>query len=99
MAEGKKLNITITSILLGVLGAVLVSSSAFYMVLKFGTLTWSSITVTTISILILNFLKNTNDKEIAITQMIMGSGTTIAAGVAFTMPVYVLFGGSLESIN
>lgn len=30
MAEGKKLNITITSILLGVLGAVLVSSSAFY---------------------------------------------------------------------
>lgn len=67
MAEGKKLNITITSILLGVLGAVLVSSSAFYMVLKFGTLTWSSITVTTISILILNFLKNTNDKEIAIT--------------------------------
>ena len=63
MAEGKKLNITITSILLGVLGAVLVSSSAFYMVLKFGTLTWSSITVTTISILILNFLKEAIKKE------------------------------------
>lgn len=99
MAGAKKLNITIASVLLGVLGAILVSSSAFYTVLKFGTLTWSSITVTTISILILNFLKSTNDKEIAITQMIMGSGTTIAAGVAFTMPVYILFGGSIESIS
>lgn len=99
MAEGKKLNITIASVILGVLGAVLVSSGAFYTVLKFGILTWSSITVTTISILFLNFLKKTDNKEIAITQMIMGSGTTIAAGVAFTMPAYILLGGSVSNIN
>ena len=34
------LNITFKSILIGIIGAVLVSASSFYIVLKFGALPW-----------------------------------------------------------
>ena len=56
------LNITFKSILIGIIGAVLVSASSFYIVLKFGALPWPTIMVTLLSMMALKFFKKTNNK-------------------------------------
>lgn len=51
------LNITFESILIGIIGAILVSASSFYIVLKFGALPWPTIMVTLLSMMALKFFK------------------------------------------
>ena len=93
------LNITFKSILIGIIGAVLVSASSFYIVLKFGALPWPTIMVTLLSMMALKFFKKTNNKEITITHTIMSAGSMVAGGVAFTVPAYIILGGKLTDIN
>ena len=93
------LNITFESILIGIIGAVLVSASSFYIVLKFGALPWPTIMVTLLSMMALKFFKKTNNKEITITHTIMSAGSMVAGGVAFTVPAYIILGGKLTDIN
>ena len=93
------LNITFESILIGIIGAILVSASSFYIVLKFGALPWPTIMVTLLSMMALKFFKKTNNKEITITHTIMSAGSMVAGGVAFTVPAYIILGGKLTDIN
>ena len=95
----KKIKITPASVIIGVIGAVLISASSFYTVLKFGALPWPTVMVTLISIMALNFFKKTDSKEITVTHTIMSAGSMVAGGVAFTMPGYLILGGKLENIN
>ena len=95
----KKIKITPASVIIGVIGAVLISASSFYTVLKFGALPWPTVMVTLISIIALNFFKKTDSKEITVTHTIMSAGSMVAGGVAFTMPGYLILGGKLENIN
>ena len=97
--KSSELNITFKSILIGIIGAVLVSASSFYIVLKFGALPWPTIMVTLLSMMALKFFKKTNNKEITITHTIMSAGSMVAGGVAFTVPAYIILGGKLTDIN
>ena len=99
MTEGKKLNITFPAIFIGIVGAILVSASSFYIVLKFGALPWPTIMVTLLSMITLKFFKRTDNKEITITHTIMSAGSMVAGGVAFTVPAYIILGGKLSDIN
>lgn len=92
-------NITLAAIFTGIIGAVLVSSSSFYIALKFGALPWPTIMVTLLSMIILNLFKKTNNKEITIAHTIMSAGSMVAGGVAFTMPAYIILGGKLKDIH
>ena len=92
-------NITFPVILTGIIGAVLVSSSSFYIALKFGALPWPTIMVTLLSMMTLNLFKKANNKEITISHTIMSAGSMVAGGVAFTMPAYIILGGKLMDIN
>ena len=92
-------NITFPVILTGIIGAVLVSSSSFYIALKFGALPWPTIMVTLLSMMTLNLFKKANNKEITISHTIMSAGSMVAGGVAFTMPAYIILGGKLTDIN
>ena len=99
MTEEKKLNITFPAIFIGIVGAILVSASSFYIVLKFGALPWPTIMVTLLSMITLKFFKRTDNKEITITHTIMSAGSMVAGGVAFTVPAYIILGGKLSDIN
>ena len=98
MTEEKKLNITFPAVFIGIVGAILVSASSFYIVLKFGALPWP-IMVTLLSMITLKFFKRTDNKEITITHTIMSAGSMVAGGVAFTVPAYIILGGKLSDIN
>ncbi|MBP9478928.1 MAG: OPT/YSL family transporter [Sebaldella sp.] len=91
--------ITFTSIFLGIIGAVFISASSFYVVLKYGALPWPTIMATLISMSCLSLLGKRNKNEINITHTIMSSGSMVAGGVAFTVPAYILLGGKVEDIN
>ncbi len=94
-----KNSLTFTSIIVGILGAVIVSASSFYIVLKFGALPWPTIMVTLLSMSILKLFKKNDLAEITITHTIMSAGSMVAGGVAFTIPGYLLLGGKLSDIN
>ena len=99
MTEEKKLNITFPAVFIGIVGAILVSASSFYIVLKFGALPWPTIMVTLLSMITLKFFKRTDNKEITITHTIMSAGSMVAGGVAFTVPAYIILDGKLSDIN
>ena len=98
-SKNSGLNITFASVLIGIIGAILVSASSFYIVLKFGALPWPTIMVTLLSMMTLKFFKKTNNMEITITHTIMSAGSMVAGGVAFTVPAYIILGGKLTDIN
>lgn len=91
--------ITFTSIFLGIIGAVFISASSFYVVLKYGALPWPTIMATLISMSCLSLLGKRNKNEINITHTIMSSGSMVAGGVAFTVPAYIILGGKVEDIS
>ena len=99
MTEEKKLNITFPAVFIGIVGAILVSASSFYIVLKFEALPWPTIMVTLLSMITLKFFKRTDNREITITHTIMSAGSMVAGGVAFTVPAYIILGGKLSDIN
>ena len=94
-----KNHLTLPAITIGILGAILVSASSFYIVLKFGALPWPTIMVTLISMSALNLFKRKDLNEITITHTIMSAGSMVAGGVAFTIPGYLLLGGKLTDID
>ncbi len=96
---GKETSFTLLSVIIGIIGAIIVSSSSFYTALKFGTLPWSSIMTALFSFAAINFFKKVNVREVSIAHTIMSSGTMVAGGVAFTMPGYIILGGKLGNID
>ena len=99
MQKNKEKSLTLLSVLIGIAGAIPVSASSFYIVLKFGALPWPTIMVTLISISLLKLFKRNNMKEITVTHTIMSAGSMVAGGVAFTLPGYLLLGGNLKDID
>ena len=91
--------ISFVSVFLGIIGAVLISASSFYIVLKYGALPWPTIMATLISMFFLSIIGRKNKKEINITHTIMTSGSMVAGGAAFTIPAFILLGGKLEEID
>ena len=99
MQKNKEKSLTLLSVLIGIAGAIPVSASSFYIVLKFGALPWPTIMVTLISISLLKLFKRNSMKEITVTHTIMSAGSMVAGGVAFTLPGYLLLGGNLKDID
>lgn len=88
MKYGKTLKdqLTLRSIIIGIIGAIIITTSSMYVALRMGALPWPTIFVAVMSMTILKILKNTNLNEINVTHTAMSAGGMVAGGLAFTIP-------------
>ena len=78
--------LTLRSVIIGVLGLLVITSSSMYVALRMGALPWPTVFVTIVSLAILRRWKDSTLQEINITHTIMSSGAMVAGGLAFTIP-------------
>ncbi|HRV33084.1 MAG TPA: OPT/YSL family transporter, partial [Anaerovoracaceae bacterium] len=90
-----KNQLTVRGMIIGGLGAVILTTSSMYVALKLGALPWPIIFVALVSMFSLKALGNTNINEINVTHTAMSAGAMVAGGVAFTIPgLYMLDPGT-----
>lgn len=78
--------LSLRSILLGVLGSCIITASSMYVALRISALPWPTIFVAVLSMAFLKVLGKTTHNEINITQTAMSAGAMVAGGLAFTIP-------------
>lgn len=82
---------TARGMVIGALGAVILTTSSMYVALKLGALPWPIIFVALVSMFSLKALGKTNINEINVTHTAMSAGAMVAGGVAFTIPgLYII---------
>jgi len=83
--------LTVRGMVIGAVGAAILTMSSMYVALKLGALPWPIIFVALVSMFSLKLLGNTNINEINVTHTAMSAGAMTAGGMAFTIPgVYML---------
>ena len=85
-ARSFKEQFTIRGMIIGAIGAVIITTSSMYVALRMGALPWPTIFVAIMSMTILKALGNTNLNEINVTHTAMSAGSMVAGGLAFTVP-------------
>lgn len=85
-AASFKEQLTVRGIIIGAIGAVIITTSSMYVALRMGALPWPTLFVAIMSMTVLKALKNTNLNEINVTHTIMSAGAMVAGGLAFTVP-------------
>jgi uncharacterized oligopeptide transporter (OPT) family protein len=78
--------LTLRALVIGALGAVIISASSMYVALRLGALPWPTVFVALLSMAALRGLGNTNLNEINVAHTAMSAGAMIAGGFAFTIP-------------
>lgn len=78
--------LSIRSIILGILGSCIITASSMYVALRMGALPWPTIFVAILSMTLLKTLGKTTLNEINATQTAMSAGAMVAGGIAFTLP-------------
>lgn len=81
-----KEQLTVRGMIIGVIGAVILTMSSMYVALKLGALPWPIIFVALVSMFFLKVLGKTNINEINVTHTAMSAGAMTAGGLAFTLP-------------
>ncbi len=87
--------LTVRGIVIGIIGAIVLTMSSMYVALKLGALPWPIIFVALVSMFFLKMFgkigKETNINEINVTHTVMSAGAMTAGGLAFTLPgIYML---------
>jgi len=87
--------LTVRGMIIGVIGAIVLTMSSMYVALKLGALPWPIIFVALVSMFFLKLLgkgkHGTNINEINVTHTAMSAGAMTAGGLAFTLPgIYML---------
>ncbi|MCL1982606.1 MAG: OPT/YSL family transporter, partial [Clostridiales bacterium] len=78
--------LTIRGIVIGCIGAAVLTMSSMYVALKLGALPWPIIFVALVSMAFLKLFGKSNINEINVTHTIMSAGAMTAGGLAFTLP-------------
>ncbi len=90
-ATSFKEQFTVRGMIIGSIGAAILTMSSMYVALKLGALPWPIIFVALVSMFCLKLMGNTNINEINVTHTAMSAGAMTAGGMAFTIPgVYML---------
>ncbi len=90
-AASFKEQFTVRGMIIGSVGAAVLTMSSMYVALKLGALPWPIIFVALVSMFSLKLLGNTNINEINVTHTAMSAGAMTAGGFAFTIPgIYML---------
>lgn len=96
-AKSFKEQFTLRSVVIGCIGAVIITMSSMYIALKASSLPWPIIFVALVSMFALKLCGNTNINEINVTHTIMSAGAMVAGGMAFTIPGIWMLGLPAES--
>lgn len=78
--------LTLRGMIIGVFGAIVITTSSMLIALKMSSLPWPIIFVSLLSMSLLKAMGHTSLKEINVTQTCMSAGAMVAGGLAFTMP-------------
>lgn len=87
--------LTVRGIIIGIIGAIILTMSSMYVALKLGALPWPIIFVALVSMFFLKIFgklgRETNINEINVAHTVMSAGAMTAGGLAFTLPgIYML---------
>lgn len=87
--------LTLRGMIIGVIGAIVLTMSSMYVALKLGVLPWPIIFVALVSMFFLKICgalgRETNINEINVTHTAMSAGAMTAGGLAFTLPgIFIL---------
>lgn len=85
-AKSFKEQFTLRGVIIGCIGAMIITMSSMYIALKASSLPWPIIFVALVSMFALKLCGNTNINEINVTHTIMSAGAMVAGGMAFTIP-------------
>ncbi len=85
-ATSFKEQLTVRGMIIGAIGAVVLTMSSMYVALKLGALPWPIIFVALVSMFFLKLFGKTNINEINVTHTAMSAGAMTAGGLAFTLP-------------
>ncbi len=85
-AKSFKEQFTLRGMIIGIIGAVIITTSSMYVALKMGALPWPIIFVALVSMFSLKICGHTNINEINVTHTVMSAGAMVAGGIAFTIP-------------
>ncbi|MBK5253060.1 MAG: OPT/YSL family transporter [Peptostreptococcaceae bacterium] len=78
--------LTARGMVIGAIGAVIITMSSMFVALKLSSLPWPIMFVALISMFALKGLGNTNLNEINVTHTAMSAGAMVSGGLAFTIP-------------
>lgn len=85
-ATSFKEQFTLRGMIIGAIGAAILTMSSMFVALKLGALPWPIIFVALVSMFSLKLLGKTNINEINVTHTAMSAGAMTAGGLAFTIP-------------
>lgn len=82
----EKRQLTVRGMVIGAIGAVIITMSSMFIALKLSSLPWPIMFVALASMFALKAFGNTNINEINVTHTAMSAGAMVAGGLAFTLP-------------
>ncbi|HPO04684.1 MAG TPA: OPT/YSL family transporter [Bacillota bacterium] len=85
-ASSFKEQFTVRGMVIGSVGAIILTMSSMFVALKLGALPWPIMFVALVSMFALKALGNSNINEINVTHTAMSAGAMVAGGLAFTLP-------------
>lgn len=85
-AESFKEQLTARGLIIGSIGATILTMSSMFVALKLSSLPWPIMFVALVSMFSLKACGNTNINEINVTHTAMSAGAMVAGGLAFTLP-------------
>ncbi len=85
-AESNETQLSITGLIIGLVGCVIITASSVYTALKMGALPWPTIFTSITSLVLLRAFGRKSLNEANVTQIIMSAGSMVAGGIAFTIP-------------
>jgi len=80
--------LSVRGMVIGGIGAAVITASSLYVALKLGALPWPIVFAALVSFFFLKLLKNTSLNEANVTHTAMSAGSMVAGGLAFTIPGY-----------
>lgn len=81
-----KNQLTVRGMVIGAIGAVIITTSSMFVALKLSSLPWPIMFVALVSMFGLKAMGNTNLREINVAHTAMSAGAMVAGGLAFTLP-------------
>lgn len=85
-ASSFKEQLTVRGIVIGAIGAIILTCSSMFVALKISSLPWPIMFVALVSMFALKGMGKTNINEINVAHTAMSAGSMVAGGLAFTLP-------------
>lgn len=90
--EKRRSDLSVRGMVIGAIGAAVITASSLYVALKLGALPWPIIFAALLSLFFLKLFGKTSLNEANVTHTAMSAGAMVAGGLAFTIPGFWILG-------